>query len=331
MRTQLRTALTALIITATLPLHGQASQEPVQPTQKLYARFTATSSGPVLKNSVGFLTVSYQEGDHIATIHGTAFFVLYEDKRLGENQGFVYLVTNRHMADPQSNGRSALVVGNSIRVNLKTPINGLQSIEMPIPLGPNLHWCFPSDAAVDLAVIGWAPDIKIVDFSPFPVSMFAARSAFDGMNITEGSGVLLTGFFYQFPGQKKIEPIVRQGILAMLPDEDMTTTLGKPGHVYLADVHVFGGNSGSPVFVNVKYPPQGVMWLGSFPYRLLGVVSGYFYETQDFTLQVATTLSGKADANSGISVVVPADELKKILDSPELQAQRDAEVARRAK
>jgi hypothetical protein len=60
---------------------------------------------------------------------------------------------------------------------------------------------------------------------------------------------------------------------------------------------------------------------------LLGVVSGYFYETQDFTFQVATTLSGKANANSGISMIVPADELKALLDSPELQGQRDAIVA----
>jgi len=61
-------------------------------------------------------------------------------------------------------------------------------------------------------------------------------------------------------------------------------------------------------------------------YRLLGIVSGYLFETADFQLQVATTLSGKTNANSGISLVVPIDELKNLLDSPALKLQRDAEV-----
>ena len=56
-------------------------------------------------------------------------------------------------------------------------------------------------------------------------------------------------------------------------------------------------------------------------------MSGYFQETEDFKLEVATTLRGKANANSGIAVVVPANELKKLVESPELQRQRDAVVA----
>jgi hypothetical protein len=63
----------------------------------------------------------------------------------------------------------------------------------------------------------------------------------------------------------------------------------------------------------------------------LGIVSGYFYETQDFQLQIATTLKGKASANSGISLVVPVDELKTLLESPELQAKRDSDLARERK
>ena len=85
------------------------------------------------------------------------------------------------------------------------------------------------------------------------------------------------------------------------------------------------------MFVNVGGLHAGNLILGGFPYLLLGVVSGYFYETEDFQLQVASTLSGTANANSGISIVVPVDELKTLLDSPEQQRLRDAEVARLAK
>jgi len=288
-------------------------------------------SGGVIKKTVGFLTVSYQDGNHIATIYGTGFFVFYEEKRLGENQGFFYLVTNRHMAEPRSNGQPARVVRASVRLNTKNEVEGVQSAEVTLPLGPNFHWYFPEDDAVDLAVIPVLPDPRVLDVVPFPVSMFATKDVVKEMRIAEGDSVLFAGFFYQLPGQKKIEPIVRQGILAMMPDENLTTTLGKPGHLYLADVHVFGGNSGSPLFVNIGGMRGNTITAVGFPFRLLGVVSGYFYEAQDFSFQVATTLSGKANANSGISMIVPADELKLLLDLPELQAGRDAAVANRPK
>ncbi len=51
----------------------------------------------------------------------------------------------------------------------------------------------------------------------------------------------------------------------------ISSTTGKPGTVYLCDVHIFGGNSGSPVVVTTD-------WLGIGGYQLLGVVSGYYYE-----------------------------------------------------
>ena len=111
----------------------------------------------------------------------------------------------------------------------------------------------------------------------------------------------------------------------MMPDELLDTTLHKPGRLYLADVHVFGGNSGAPMFVNLGGLRNGRLAVGS-SYLLLGVVSGYFSETADFKLQVATTLTGTTAANSGISIVVPADELKALLDSPEVREQRDAFV-----
>lgn len=287
----------------------------------------AAPFGATLKKTVGFLSVDFQDGAEQGQARGTVFFVLYEDKRLGDNGGFVYMVTNRHMAEPHVNGHSVVVRRVSLRLNLKEARGGVQSAEGELPLGAELKWFFPTDEAVDLAVMPLAPP-EAFDYAPFPVSMFATKDVIEKQNIAEGDNVLFAGFFYQYPGQKKIEPIVRQGILAMMPDEDFTTTLNKPGRVYFADAHVFGGNSGSPMFVNVGGFRGGGVIVGGFPYRLLGVVSGMVYETQDFKLKVATTLEGKAAANSGISMIVPADELKLVLDSPELQRLRDTIVAR---
>ena len=205
----------------------------------------------LLKKVVAFLTLDYRDGNEVGQLRGTAFFVFLEDKRLGDNRGFSYLVTNRHMAEPEKDGRKLSITKVSLRLNLKSVNGGIQSEEGALPLGSGLRWYFPKDDAVDLAVIPLALDKQRYDYEEFPVSLFATKDVVESEKIAEGDAVEFAGFFYQFPGQKKIEPIVRQGILAMMPDEELTTTRGKPGRLYLADVHVFGGNSGAPVFVNV--------------------------------------------------------------------------------
>jgi hypothetical protein len=106
----------------------------------------------------------------------------------------------------------------------------------------------------------------------------------------------------------------------MVPDEPMMTTTGKPGTVYLCDAHIFGGNSGSPVMVASS-------WLGVGGYHLLGVVSGYYYEDENFNLEIATTVKGTGRANSGVAMVVPADDLKALLDAPEQKGSREAYIS----
>ncbi len=58
---------------------------------------------------------------------------------------------------------------------------------------------------------------------------------------------------------------------------------------------------------------------------LLGIVSGFYHEDSNLKLTVAATLTGTLEQNSGIAMVVPADELKALLDTPALQAARDAQ------
>jgi hypothetical protein len=103
----------------------------------------------------------------------------------------------------------------------------------------------------------------------------------------------------------------------MMPDEPMMTTTGKPGNVYLGDVHIFGGNSGSPVLVAGDV-------LAMDGYRLVGIVSGYYFEDSDFNLEISTTVHGTSHGNSGIAMIVPVDYLKALLDDPPLKAPRDA-------
>src|SRR5207245_4094616 len=55
----------------------------------------------------------------------------------------------------------------------------------------------------------------------------------------------------QLDGATKLQPLVREGILSLIPDAPFDTALRKPGTVYLGEVHVFGGNSGSHVFISL--------------------------------------------------------------------------------
>ena len=186
---------------------------------------------------MGFLQVEYQDGGEIKQILGTRFFVYIDDPRLAKDRGFSYLVTNRHMAVLGiEKGISYPVRQVSLFLNFKSPPNGRKG---PVVLGNPLPWAFPEDESVDLAVLPLAPPQDVFDYSTIPMSLLATKDRIDSEGLSAGDSVIFAGYFYQWPGDKKIQPIVRQGVLAMMPDEEIRTTLQKLGHLYLADAHAY--------------------------------------------------------------------------------------------
>ncbi len=317
-----------LILSAALmaPFVVAQSQQPLAPQSQSSSTTRPANLTTQLKKTVGLLRVRYLREDGPTEAYGTCFFVFYEDKRGGENFGFMYLVTNRHMAQPGiEDGKHYQALLTTLRLNLRNGVQG--SEESVVPIGEHLlHWVFPADDSVDLAVLPMLPSLERYDYVPFPLSALATHQLVEEQGIAEGEKILFAGYFYQFPGQKKFQPIVREGILAMLPDEKLDTTLKKPGYLYLGDVHVFGGNSGSPLFINLGGFRNGSLLMGD-QYKLLGIVSGFYHEDSNLKLTVATTLTGTLEQNSGIAMIVPADELKALLDTPAVQATRDAAIA----
>lgn len=207
----------------------------------------------------------------------------------------------------------------SVAVRLNT-LDGA-AVTLPLNTAGNANWFFPDDKSVDLAVTTFHPpfnlnpDIRVLEFDNF-----AGRESLRLHRIGEGSTVVISGYFLQFPGQRKFQPILRQGTLSMIPDEPMTTTTGRPGAVYLADVHIFGGNSGSPVLAS---PQDDAIHAGQRWF--IGLVSGYYFEKADARMEIATTVKGDTAANSGVAMIVPADEVKKLIENdPRLKGYRDA-------
>jgi hypothetical protein len=60
----------------------------------------------------------------------------------------------------------------------------------------------------------------------------------------------------------------------------------------------------------------------------LGIVNGEVFEDEDFNLTLTATVKGRALANGGLSTIVPAEDLKALLDDPRLQRTRDTEVTK---
>lgn len=147
--------------------------------------------------------------------------------------------------------------------------------------------------------------------------MFATRD-----QVEEGARAVFPGLFIQYSGDARLEPTVRTGALCAIPQQAIPTTLHKSGNVYLAQAETYSGNSGSPMFANTlkteNSEPQ---------YLFFGVLSGQVEESGDLALQATVD----KNANSrGVSVVTPADEVKKLLFSPALERARDMSLAQRA-
>jgi len=290
---------------------------------------TVPPFGSQIRKAVSEVRESCKDrGGRVGTYAGTGFIVAYHDPRLGADQNFDYLVTNRHVADCLDDDLQPMQVlsisiqGTDMKTG-QTPIFFLNE-------HGNASWHYPTDDSVDLAVtpVSFGPD-----FTPtvIPLEAFFSKADLEAQNIGEGAKIILSGYFVQLEGSAKLQPLIREGVLSMIPDTPLTTTLKKPGTIYLGDVHIFGGNSGSPVFISTYgVRPTGPVLDDDF--HFLGVVSGYYYEDSDLKLQLATTLTGKQRANSGISMIVPADLLKDlILNDHEVGALRDAYFASRLK
>lgn len=241
------------------------------------------------------------------TLYGTGFLVWVPDTRLGSGRGFSYLVTNRHVAEAIEQDGNGNCVAHQVQhtfvtMNLKEAENGNRSDRQPLSLSDSVHWYFPEDEAVDLAVIPFAAAQKY-DALPLSIEDLLTSETLERKQVVPGDRLLTSGFFYKYAGLHQVQPIVREGVLAMLPDGPMTTTTCKMGNVYLADVHITPGNSGSPVFIIPALGLGAGEALGGVPsvFGLLGVVSGYMQETSNLTLRASTTWKASPFRRTAVS------------------------------
>lgn len=257
---------------------------------------------------------------------GTAFFVSYPDPRGGPTYAFVYLVTAKHVLEDAD---GIFLKEVKVRLNFKEPSGGKQCDFLHVPASDdrgNLMWFHDTDTATDVAIAPLLPDEKKFDFLSIPIAMFADDDLLKREKVVEGDSLNFVGLMSQYYGDSKNYPVVRRGTLALMTDEEIDTPTGRQ-HSFIAELTSWPGNSGSPVFLNLAGMREGSLIMG-LNLHLLGILSGSFLnKVKGSTVDTATIVGGN-ELNTGISFIIPAAQIRKILDSQPAQQNRDMQIQR---
>lgn len=175
---------------------------------------------------------------------GTGFLLRYADR--------VFIVTNRHVATPGEsafylNLKSETGVRPGSKLDSTLVEQAKSSVERVIP-HESMYFFDPN---YDLAFIHITEHAHKLDATMIPESMVG-----DDSMIVAGREVFFLGYPNGMAGYNSTVPLVRGGIIA-----------GDFRHKIILDGNIFGGSSGSPVFLNVDLE-NGVMGQ-----HLVGIVS----------------------------------------------------------
>jgi Trypsin-like peptidase domain len=185
-------------------------------------------------------------------------------------------------------------------------------------------WRHPTDDSVDAAVFPWGVGAAGYPFKLFQAERFVTQEIAASRMIGVGDEIYVVGLFRQRAGVSLITPIVRTGHIAMMANERTPTENYGDAFMHLIEAFSLKGMSGAPVFVHetVSVPihepsphdPPFLCGIGNI--YLLGLLHGIL------PVPVADELKGPIDPtqmwHTGISQVVPADQILDILNQPEL-------------
>lgn len=264
-----------------------------------------------IKKSVSFIFTP--EGTDKFKPNGTGFFVGVKNEE-NENIFNVYFVTAKHVLKDKDGDYLAEIV---LRLNKKDGDSQLIKIALK-----DVQIFEHTDKDVDIALFNCLPDQNVFDFKFIPNSLIANKEVVEKNEIAEGDEVFFAGLFTSHMGQKRNQPIIRFGKVALISDEKIEwKEKDKPAKfmdLYLLECQSFGGNSGSPVFFQLNpMRKPGQISLGGPVIFLAGLMTGSFLSGNQ--IQITDTVTNLISLqNVGIAAVTPADKLHEILFSEEM-------------
>lgn len=272
---------------------------------------------------------------------GTGFFVLRASQRAGATH--LYAVTNWHVAVDAG--------ASIIRINTAGGQNSRY-----LKFGPE-EWTYPSNGD-DLAAIDVTAQIDLIKDHVLGLyeDMFVTEEIIETFSIGLGEDTFMCGLFASHHGGNRNIPVIRFGSLSMFADSDTPVELetGTRMPCHLVDTRSRSGFSGSPVFIyraggnaDLTNLPYG--WIRGWPptfehhtdttressggpqlfWGLLGIHCGQFWDTVEVRKAQAGEKLGdpvkegdKLRIQSGMTIVVPAWRISKLLDMEDFKATR---------
>lgn len=257
-----------------------------------------------LLKCVGFVS----RDEPILDYRGSAFVVLVPKD---ERTGCLHLVTAKHVAIALQRGEAAIAM------------NGKDGLPLWMKNTTEVPWFFHPDDAVDVAVLPIASvRMDEYDYQEIPTGIFVTPEITATHHIGVGDEIICLGLFSPFIGNARFTPLVRSGIMAMMPDGALPHPSFGSMEAYLIESRSMGGLSGSPVFVRNTVHPHGIgedgqhiHFSASSDFHLLGLLSGHW--------KAPSGTNNESHANMGLSLAVPASKILDTLFSPELLSIRE--------
>lgn len=247
---------------------------------------------------------------------GSGFLVFRE---IGNNQGHVFLITNKHVLPPEGNQKSI-----KIRVTEKSN-NSVQVIDLEIPIVSSngkyldqvkLH----PNKDYDVVAINITDEIvkNNIDAAWLPTKLLVTKEILKNENITVGDEIYFLGYPDAIYDSRNTSPILRIGVIASVPtegfafNEKLKKAYKLPDQIdgFLIDANVFPGSSGSLVVLKQQSSTIGsggatvVSSAKKTPY-ILGIVSGSLPITDNAL---------KNTQRMGLGIVYSAEVIKETIE-----------------
>lgn len=262
-----------------------------------------------IKKSTSFVFIQDKEGKMIP--NGTGFFVGVRHESKPEVFS-VYFVTAKHVLQDKTGSYLPEIV---LRLNKLDGTSDFVKFDQS-----KLNIFEHEDKDVDIAVFNCLPTQAVYDFKFIPDELIAHNEIIKKHEIAEGDEVFFSGLFTSHIGQKRNQPIIRFGKVALIPEEKIEWKEDgkalKFMDLYLLECQSFGGNSGSAVFFQLNpLRRPGQLSFGGPIVLLAGVMTGSFLHGSN--VQIAGAVQNLVSLqNLGIAAVTPAHKLHEILFSP---------------
>jgi len=260
---------------------------------------------------------------------GTGVFIGVPSEKFPEKMA-VYAVTAKHAIDKGA---------SIIRINAARQLPGQAEPDIftrPLEFEPH-EWSF-IPGGDDVAAIEVTSAFNRNDLiRTVPIFDLATPAVVKTLSITAGEDIFMLGLFTDSPGVSFNSPCARFGNLSQIahPDHPIKQGHGFKHPSHITDMHSRPGFSGSPVFI-YRTPDQDLVRIAGARtdknaptptafVKLLGIHSAQFKERAE------TAKGTKLTIPSSMAIIVPAEAVEKLLNSPrfvEARRMRDREHTR---